>query len=62
MQDERGDLRAVPVTTGIADDRFTEILSGLREGDKVIVALEREPAPAPTTAGRGPSFGPPRRR
>jgi HlyD family secretion protein len=61
MRDARGALSAVPVSTGIADDRFTEIVSGVREGDKVVVALERDPTPPPT-ASRGPSFGPPRRR
>jgi len=28
-----------PVTTGIRDDSFTEIVSGLSEGDKVIVPV-----------------------
>jgi HlyD family secretion protein len=51
-----GAPRAVPVTTGISDDRFTEITSGVAEGDRVIVALERDPqAPA---APRTPSFMP----
>ena len=51
-----GAPRAVPVTTGIADDRFTEITSGVAEGDRVIIALERDPA-APA-APRAPSFMP----
>jgi len=31
----------VDVTTGIANDTYTEILSGLSEGDQVIVARPR---------------------
>src|SRR5438132_2176089 len=49
----------VAVHTGIADDRFTEITAGVAEGDRVIVALRREEATAPS--GRPPSFGPARR-
>jgi len=51
--------RPVPVHTGIADDRFTEITDGLREGDRVIVALRRDEPTA--SGGRPPSFGPARR-
>ena len=54
-----GQPRAVGVTTGIADDRFTEVASGLREGDRVITALPRSAPPAPT--GSAPSFAPARR-
>jgi len=32
-----------PVDTGIADDQFTEILSGLTEGARVITAVKRAP-------------------
>lgn len=36
LQDQR--LKAVPVTTGITDNRFTEVLSGgVRAGDEVVV-------------------------
>jgi HlyD family secretion protein len=50
---------AVTVTTGLADDSYTEITSGaLAEGDPVIVAVAR---PASATAGTGtqrpPGFG-----
>jgi len=51
-----GAPRAVPVTTGISDDRFTEITSGVAEGDRVIVALERDSSPP--SAPRTPSFMP----
>jgi multidrug efflux pump subunit AcrA (membrane-fusion protein) len=51
--------RPVSIRTGIADDRYTEVTDGLREGERVIVALRRETAAAPQ--GRPPSFGPARR-
>jgi HlyD family secretion protein len=47
----------VTVSTGVADDRYTEITSGLAEGDVVIIALRREPTTIP--AGRLPSFAQP---
>jgi len=34
---------ARPVTTGLGDDQFTEVLEGLAEGDSVIVRASREP-------------------
>jgi HlyD family secretion protein len=58
--DAGGRPRAVPVSGGIADDRFTEVTSGLQEGDRVIVALRRDPNAAPAAA-RAPSFAPARR-
>ena len=57
--DADGRPEPVPVHTGIADDRFTEITAGLHEGDRVIVALRREETAAPS--GKPPSFGPARR-
>src|SRR5439155_15477964 len=53
-----GDGRPHPVAvqTGIADDRFTEIVAGLAEGERVVVALRREEPAAPS--GKPPSFGP----
>jgi hypothetical protein len=38
------------VETGIADDQFTEILSGLDEGTRVITAVKRDPV-APVEGG-----------
>jgi HlyD family secretion protein len=58
--DAAGRPRPVPVSGGIADDRFTEVASGLHEGDRVIVALRRDPS-APPPATRVPSFAPARR-
>jgi HlyD family secretion protein len=51
-----GAPRPVPVTTGIAGERLTEITSGVTEGDRVIVALRRDPTAPATT--RTPSFMP----
>jgi HlyD family secretion protein len=51
-----GGLRAIPVTTGITDDRFTEVTRGLGAGQRVVVALRREPAAGAVPAA-GPSFG-----
>ena len=31
-----GSVKKVPVTTGLANDRFTEIIDGLKDGDQVI--------------------------
>jgi HlyD family secretion protein len=36
-------LDPVTVTTGIADERFTEIVSGLEPGTRVVTAIERDP-------------------
>jgi len=58
--DGSGRPRAVDVRTGIADDRFTEIIDGLDAGEPVIVALRREETETPA-AGRAPSFAPARR-
>ena len=54
--DGDGAPRPVAVTTGITDDRFTEIVDGLADGDRVIVALRRETTRP--TAGTLPSFAP----
>jgi HlyD family secretion protein len=54
-----GGARPVAVATGVQDDRFTEITSGLAEGERVIVAEQRESTPA---SPGSPFFGAPRRR
>ena len=59
MLDGTGSPRAVAVSTGVQDERFTEIVSGLSAGDRVIVAEHRESAP---TAPASPFFPAPRRR
>lgn len=46
LVDGNGELKALPVRTGITDSRFTELLSGeLKPGDKVVVE-DTQPAPA----------------
>jgi HlyD family secretion protein len=57
--DGTGSPRPVAVTTGVQDERFTEIVTGLSDGDRVIVAEHREPSP---TAPGSPFFPSPRRR
>lgn len=37
MQDENGELYEQPITTGFSDGRYSEILSGLQDGDIVYV-------------------------
>lgn len=39
---ENGEPLALPVKTGIADDRFTEIVSGLEAGQEVLTNIKRE--------------------
>ena len=34
---EDGQPRAVPVTPGVSDGRFTEVISGLEAGDEVLL-------------------------
>jgi HlyD family secretion protein len=57
---EDGAPRAVPVSVGIAGDRFTEITGGIAEGERAIIALRREPTES--AAPRTPSFMPSGRR
>jgi len=38
---QEGKLKSVPVTTGLRNWEYTEILSGLAEGDRVVVSLDR---------------------
>lgn len=59
---EGGTPKPVEVETGITDGAFTEIVSGVNEGDQVITgAIVARPASAPTTNpfGGGPGGGPP---
>jgi HlyD family secretion protein len=48
--DGTGGPEARAVRTGIADDQFTEILSGVDEGTRVITAVKRTPV-APVEGG-----------
>jgi len=48
---------AVPVTLGLSDGSFTEVLSGdLKGGDAVITEKVRKNAPPPQAGGRAPSM------
>jgi HlyD family secretion protein len=58
--DASGDLRRVPVQTGLANDRFAELLSGdVGPGDALVVSYERTDRPEPT---RGSPLAPTLRR
>jgi HlyD family secretion protein len=54
--DERGELRRVEIETGARNDSWVEVRSGLREGDRVIVAARASARPSATPAGP-PGFG-----
>ena len=58
----QGTPERVAVTTGVTDDTYTEILSGLAAGDTVITGFEREPSPVAPGPTRGPAFAPGGRR
>lgn len=45
--------RQVSVTAGLSDDAFTEIISGLNEGDAVLLRIVQPTAAAATTSGSG---------
>lgn len=51
-----GEPTPVPVTTGITDERFTQVTAGLQEDDPVIVAVQRAEPPGATA--QPPSFVP----
>jgi multidrug efflux pump subunit AcrA (membrane-fusion protein) len=56
-----GTLRRVADQTGTADDQYTEVVSGLKEGDPVVVGIRREEEGVSSSGGRPPSFAPARR-
>src|SRR5262249_40455163 len=43
VAEEEGKARPVAVTTGISDERFTEVTGGIAEGDRVVTGLVRAP-------------------
>ncbi len=52
-----GDPHRVPVTTGLSDDQYTEVVDGpLHVGDPVIVALDRSQDRAAATSVQPPGF------
>ena len=58
MKDEKSGIRPIPVTIGIENGSNVEILSGLKEGDEVIISMTNEAKKATTRANTGPG-GPP---
>lgn len=63
VKDEKAGLRPVPVKTGIDNATNVEIVSGLNEGDEVIISMTGGSKKAATTQDEGqrgpfPGFGP----
>lgn len=58
MKDVKGGIRPVPVTVGIINSSSVEILSGLNEGDEVIISMNNPAKKATARANAGPG-GPP---
>lgn len=59
VEDQRGHVRRVPVTTGIADSLSTEIVDGaLQEGDAVIVGIKPPDQQGERTLPPGFELGP----
>lgn len=53
------DLAAREIKAGITDGAYTEVLGGLNEGDRVIVAVLSGASSKSTARGMGPGGGPP---
>lgn len=58
IRNEKGDLRPVPVTTGIDNGTDVEILAGLNEGEEVVISAGGNPAAKTATAQNGRPRGP----
>jgi len=54
VKDEKSGIRPVPVTIGIENGSNVEILSGLKEGDEVIISMTNEVKKATTRTNAGP--------
>ncbi len=54
MKDEKSGVRPVPVTIGIENGSNVEIVSGLNEGDEVIISMTGGSKKAATTRDEGP--------
>jgi len=56
-----GSLQAAPVFVGVSDSTYTEILSGVKEGDVLATGtVSAQAAAAASTGGTNNIFGPPR--
>lgn len=58
MKDEKSGIRPVPVTVGIENGSNVEIISGLKEGDEVVISMTNTAKKATNRANAGPG-GPP---
>jgi HlyD family secretion protein len=56
IKDDKGGIRPTPVTTGIDNGNYVEIVKGLKEGDEVIVSMSNssKKEEAATNRPRGP--------
>ena len=54
VKDEKSGIRPVPVTVGIENGSNVEILSGLNEGDEVVISMNNTAKKASTRANAGP--------
>jgi HlyD family secretion protein len=54
VKDEKSGIRPVPVTIGIENGSNVEILSGLKDGDEVIISMTNEVKKATTRTNAGP--------
>lgn len=57
IEDGDGSLRPAPITTGIADERWTQVTSGVEPGAEVVTAVARDPD-AGAARPQLPSFAP----
>lgn len=53
-KDEKGGLRPKPITVGIDNGSYVEILSGLNEGDEVVVSMSDGSKKESSSANQGP--------
>jgi len=58
LKDEKGGIRPVPVTVGTENGSTVEILSGLSEGDEVVISMTNTAKKAAKRSNAGPG-GPP---
>ncbi len=55
--DAKGKPQSVPVQTGLTNDTQTEITSGLKAGDVIVIRTVAAATAAPTAGGAGPGAG-----
>ncbi|MND02631.1 hypothetical protein D3C83_220880 [compost metagenome] len=57
IQEPDGTLRPAPITTGISDEKWTQVTSGVEPGAEVVTAIARDPD-AGAARPQLPSFAP----